>query len=107
MNTTLWDAGLQNERTTLSWQRTALGLLVTGLFVARTWFEHAAMAVSLAVGSAVLSVTVVVFSRSRYAVTVGRRPSPLSRSSRLMAVIAGGTAVLGAAVLGELLTDLV
>lgn len=108
MSAWLWDLGLQNERTTLAWQRTALGLLVTGVLAARAWLELAVAAgVSVVLVTLVLAGAVVVASRSRYVCAVGERPAPLTPSSSLMVALAGGTAVLGVTVLGELLRDLV
>jgi uncharacterized membrane protein YidH (DUF202 family) len=60
-----WDDGLQNERTTLAWVRTALALLATGALVARQTGEIVA-SIALLVLTVVTSVVMILESERRH-----------------------------------------
>ncbi len=60
-----WDDGLQNERTTLAWVRTALSLLATGALVARQTSVTVA-AVALLVLTVVTAVVMILESERRH-----------------------------------------
>lgn len=86
-------AGLQSERTSLSWTRTSLGLLANGVLLVirdlhtdRLWANEA-----LAIASAVLAAAVVMVGWSRQR-ALSRRPLP-SRLAARRAVPALGWSV--------------
>ena len=87
----LWDAGLQHERTTLAWIRTALGLAVVSLVEARLAKSAGLPAVALALAGMVLTAGLVVRQASRYR----RRQHLLQTGSSVTAPLA----VLGVTVL--------
>lgn len=60
-----WDDGLQNERTTLAWVRTALSLLATGALVAKQTGE-AVVAIALLVLTVVTAVVMILESERRH-----------------------------------------
>ncbi len=93
--------GVQNERTALAWQRTALSLLASSLILARLTFGRLGV-VSLVPVVAAVAVTAWIFfeSRGRYRHDAGIALRPRSR---------GGTAPFALALLTVLLalTELV
>jgi uncharacterized membrane protein YidH (DUF202 family) len=60
-----WDDGLQNERTTLAWVRTALSLLATGALVAKQ-SGRTATAVALLVLTVAATVVMILESERRH-----------------------------------------
>ncbi|WP_432559960.1 YidH family protein [Granulicoccus sp. GXG6511] len=63
----VWDVGLQPERTRLAWQRTSLALLTAGLVVARfVGHHHATIGVAAAAAAAFLAGATGVASTRRY-----------------------------------------
>lgn len=89
-----WDDGLQNERTTLAWVRTALALLGTGALVARQAGD-ATVAVAL-LGLAVVTAVVMILESERrhhwrgYALRAG---DPVLAMHHLLATAALATAI--------------
>ena len=72
------DQGVQNERTSLAWVRTALGLAGAALLAGRlAMIRHTPWAVGAAVAAAVLAAGVLGWSHDRY-----RRAARLVREER-------------------------
>jgi uncharacterized membrane protein YidH (DUF202 family) len=102
-----WDAGVQNERTALAWQRTALALFGAILLAGRLGFRQWPMATMLALAPALgLAVALLWLSGRRYRRThravngVDRRPGgrlPLFAATSITLL---GLAALAAVVLG-------
>jgi uncharacterized membrane protein YidH (DUF202 family) len=87
-----WDAGLQPERTTLAWVRTALTMIVVCLLASRLARETGALAVAVALsGTTAAALLVSVQSRRHY-----RRDRYLRTGVTVDPAL---TAVLGATVL--------
>jgi uncharacterized membrane protein YidH (DUF202 family) len=61
-----WDAGLQPERTTLSWIRTALTLMVVSMLTARLAWESGLLAVGFALSGTVAAVGLVFLQSHRH-----------------------------------------
>lgn len=93
-----WDPGLQPERTTLAWLRTALALSTAGLTLTRIALERSELAVVLAGGCVVISGLVLARSWSRHldAVAALRAGRPLG-GSLLPAGITTAAVALGLA----------
>lgn len=91
------DAGGQNERTALAWQRTALSLMAASAAVSRLTFDRLGLLALL--GLAVtfpLTLWVLLESRSRYRHHAGLLPRPRRRSGRapvILAVAIGSMAI--------------
>lgn len=79
----LRDPGLQNERTALAWQRTALSMLGASAVMARlTWTSGGVGALAILVVAAALSTWVFLESRGRYAHSARVRLRARSRGGR-------------------------
>jgi putative membrane protein len=87
-----WDDGLQNERTTLAWSRTALSMVAVGLLVAR-------QSMSVVVGGVLLIVVLLV----AVAMVVGADRRHHRRTERLHAGAAVGALAEVVAVAGTAL----
>jgi uncharacterized membrane protein YidH (DUF202 family) len=87
----LWDPGLQHERTTLAWTRTALAFVVVSLLEARLAQSVGLLAVALALAGMVLAAGLVAQQASRHR----RRHNLLKAGSPVSAPLA----VLGATML--------
>lgn len=99
------DPGLQNERTALAWQRTALSLVAASAILARlSWASADAATTLLLTLAAGLSLWVFLESRFRYAHSAGVRLRPRKRGGRGPLSLAVATALIGVAELVALLT---
>jgi uncharacterized membrane protein YidH (DUF202 family) len=100
---TVRDPGLQAERTTLAWSRTALALAGTALLAARTLgavLGGPAAALAVAGGLAALVAVVAAHRRYRRWTAAGRTHRPGASNAALACV----AALLGAAALAACLT---
>lgn len=61
-----WDAGLQPERTTLAWIRTALTLTVVSLLTARLAGESGPLAAAVGLGGTTVAALLVAVQRRRH-----------------------------------------
>lgn len=61
-----WDAGLQPERTTLAWVRTALGFVAVSLLTARLALETGLVAVAVALAGTFVSALLVWMQAHRH-----------------------------------------
>lgn len=93
----LRDPGMQNERTALAWQRTALSMIAGAAVMARlTWSTGGVGALVILVAAAGLSIWVFIESRGRYDHSArvrlransrgGRAPLALTAAASLMAL---------------------
>ena len=101
----LWDAGVQNERTALAWQRTGLALFGAILVAARLGLRQWPVLTVVALGpSLVLSVAMLHLAARRYrrahTALHDVRPGP---GGRLPFVAATAVALLGLAALAAVL----
>ena len=99
------DPGLQNERTALAWQRTALSLVAASAIMARlTWEAANVLPTALLAVAAALSLWVFLESRWRYAHSAGVRLRPRPRGGRGPLTLALAVALIGVAELASLLS---
>lgn len=102
----VFDPGLQNERTRLAWQRTALSLTTTGLIASRLLaMDHLTAAVALAALTLAAWTWVTLSLRSRYrtshAALVAGQPLPAGLANLAMS---GLVVLVGLTSLAFLLT---
>jgi uncharacterized membrane protein YidH (DUF202 family) len=97
--------GVQNERTALAWQRTALSLMAGSAIVSRLTFERLG-AVSLASVLLALPLALWVFleSRRRYRGEAVGRPSPGHRGGRATAALSAAIVVIAVTELAAMVT---
>jgi putative membrane protein len=100
-----WDAGVQNERTALAWQRTGLALFGATIVAARLGMRHWPVATVLALApSLLLSVVMMRLASVRYrraqAALHNQRHGP---GGRLPFVAASAVTLLGLAALAAVL----
>jgi len=103
-----WDAGVQNERTSLAWQRTALALFGGILLAARLGFRQWPVATAVALTPTLgLAVAMLYLSSRRYrqahAALNGTGPTP---GGRLPLFAASAITLLGLAALAAVLMGL-
>lgn len=107
MNPDEWDAGVQNERTALAWQRTGLALfgatVVAGRFGMRHWPVATALALAptLLLSAAMMRLAGVRYRRTRAATLDEERPS-----GRLPFAASAAVTLLGVAALAAVLAGL-
>ncbi|OLF13419.1 hypothetical protein BU204_27520 [Actinophytocola xanthii] len=92
--------GVQNERTSLAWVRTALGLVGCALLAGRlAEVRHAPWAVAAALAAALLACGVLGWSHDRYRraarAPVSHRPADTALSALLLTLSVGLVGVLG------------
>lgn len=98
MSDPLWDIGAQNERTRLSWQRTALSGLACSLLVARL-LATVSIPVAVLIGAAAVLSTaaLAILSSQRYAdnqaALHARRPTADGRAPLIVTTLMALTAV--------------
>lgn len=98
------DEGLQNERTALAWQRTALSLVAGAAVMARlTWGSLGAGALTLLAAAVGLALWVFVESRNRYAHSARVRRRPRPRGGRAPLALATAATLVAATELWALL----
>lgn len=86
---TVQDAGDQNERTALAWQRTALSLMAGSAVLSRLTYDRLGLFSLLSLVLALpLCLWVFVESRARYRHDAGIRLRPRSRGGRAPTVLA-------------------
>ena len=89
-----WDPGVQNERTSLAWVRTALGLAGCALLAGRlAELRSSPWAMGAALAAAALAVGVLGWSHDRYRRVRAERPVDVAVAAL---VLAGAVMVLGA-----------
>lgn len=93
----LHDPGLQNERTALAWQRTALSMVAASAVMARlTWSSGGITALVILVVAAALSTWVFVESRGRYDHSARVRLRARSRGGRAPLALTVAASLLAA-----------
>jgi uncharacterized membrane protein YidH (DUF202 family) len=97
--------GLQNERTALAWNRTALSLLAAAAAITRlsygTFGGWSVLCLALTVP---LAVWVFWESRARYRHSANLRPRPVERGGRAAASVSAMTVIIGLTELVALLS---
>lgn len=83
-----WDTGLQPERTTLSWTRTALSLAVVSLLTARLAWESGLLAVVVSLAGTVAACGIVSIQSHRHYHRDGRLKAGVAGEPALPAVLA-------------------
>lgn len=102
----VWDEGLQGERTSLAWERTALALAANGALLLRAGVVDGVL-LARALGGVVLGVAAVmlVASRTRYvrrdAALRGEGPEP---GDRLLLVVGGAAVTVSVGILATVVT---
>jgi len=82
-----WDSGVQNERTSLAWVRTALGLAGCALLAGRlAQLRASPWAVGAALAAAVLAVGVLGWSHDRYRRVRAERPADVATPALVLTV---------------------
>lgn len=98
------DPGLQNERTALAWQRTALSMIAASAVMARlTWSTGGVAALVVLVVAASLSTWVFLESRGRYAHSARVRLRASARGGRAPMALTLAVALLALTEIGALL----
>ncbi len=95
--TRLWDRGVQNERTSLAWSRTALSLAACSLLLARlAQLQDVAVALVIALAGVLSSVALLVTGEVRYRRSARRLPSARPIVGPVpIALLTAGTLLLG------------
>ncbi|MFE6645194.1 DUF202 domain-containing protein [Nocardioides sp. NPDC057772] len=97
------DEGAANERTALSWQRTALSLLGGSAIIARLTWQSMGFLILLPLGvAALLALWVFIESRGRYSHDAGTRSRGRSRGGIAPTALAISTTLLAATELAAL-----
>ena len=87
--------GVQNERTALAWQRTALSLMAGSVLLTRLTFDRlGAFALASVLVALPLSLWVLLESRGRYRHDAGLRRRSRSRGGRAPAILTVAISVL-------------
>ena len=97
------DRGVQNERTALAWQRTALSLVAGAAAVSRLTIDRLGPVALLCVlGAIPLALWVFLEAGSRYRRDAGLGPRRSIRGGRASASVASATAIMAATELAAL-----
>ncbi len=94
----VWDRGLQLERTSLAWTRSALAMLGAGALVVRLLAtrDQPVVAVSCAVALVVMAAAVLVLAARRYRhADAALREGGMLPDGRVVALLTAATGVLG------------
>ena len=108
--TSPFDPGLQVERTSLSWMRTALALAVAGAVLMRITLVHIGLpAVSLGLAGIALALVAAGVASSRYrrAVSALHETGELSTDGRVLALSSASTVLIGLAAILFVVWELV
>lgn len=95
----VWDRGLQLERTSLAWTRSALAMLAAGALVVRLLAtrDQPAVALSCAAVLVVMAAAVLLLAARRYRhADAALREGGLLPDGRVVALLTAATGVLGA-----------